>query len=133
VTGTIGGRAAVADDGAKERKQVFLAIVGFFAACLGVAGLALMRRGRRSEERSESIDTAEAPETSEPRGDDVPQLGAITHPLGHRLPVEEPDGKAAAEEPNASAQGKICPTCGVQYGAEAEFCGKDGTSLVLLN
>lgn len=31
------------------------------------------------------------------------------------------------------ARGKICPTCGERFDGAAEFCGKDGTQLVLLN
>ncbi len=31
------------------------------------------------------------------------------------------------------SRGKICPTCGDRFDGAASFCGKDGTSLVLLN
>ena len=30
-------------------------------------------------------------------------------------------------------RGKICPTCGDRFDGVADFCGKDGTQLVLLN
>jgi hypothetical protein len=30
-------------------------------------------------------------------------------------------------------RGKICPTCGTRYDGNAVFCGKDGTTLVLVN
>ncbi|HQY63334.1 MAG: hypothetical protein IPQ09_13520 [Myxococcales bacterium] len=33
----------------------------------------------------------------------------------------------------AGPKGKICPTCGSRYDGAAVFCGRDGTSLVLLN
>ncbi|HVJ94713.1 MAG TPA: hypothetical protein VM580_33230, partial [Labilithrix sp.] len=33
----------------------------------------------------------------------------------------------------AARRGKICPTCGERFDGNAEFCGKDGTMLVLLN
>lgn len=33
----------------------------------------------------------------------------------------------------ASSRGKICPTCGERFEGGADFCGKDGTQLVLLN
>ena len=32
-----------------------------------------------------------------------------------------------------ASRGKICPTCGDRFDGGAEFCGKDGTVLVLLN
>ena len=33
----------------------------------------------------------------------------------------------------AVGRGKICPTCGERFEGTADFCGKDGTQLVLLN
>ena len=42
--------------------------------------------------------------------------------------------KATAQKrPAVEPKGKICPTCGARYGGEAAFCGKDGTTLVLVN
>ena len=35
--------------------------------------------------------------------------------------------------PAAAARGKICPSCGGRFEGGVEFCGKDGTVLVLLN
>lgn len=35
--------------------------------------------------------------------------------------------------PVKAARGKICPSCGARFDGAATFCGKDGTSLVLLN
>lgn len=40
-------------------------------------------------------------------------------------------GKAARPAP--VSRGKICPTCGERFDGGADFCGKDGTQLVLLN
>ena len=39
----------------------------------------------------------------------------------------------ARPAPVKAARGKICPTCGARFDGAATFCGKDGTSLVLLN
>ncbi len=39
----------------------------------------------------------------------------------------------ASRGPVVEGKGKICPTCGTRYGGEADFCGKDGTALVLVN
>jgi len=48
--------------------------------------------------------------------------------------VPAPVFKATAQKPAAvEPKGKICPTCGARYGGEAIFCGKDGTTLVLVN
>jgi hypothetical protein len=39
----------------------------------------------------------------------------------------------ARSAPPPSKRGKICPTCGERFDGGADFCGKDGTQLVLLN
>ena len=47
-------------------------------------------------------------------------------------PVHAAMAQRAGSAPLAS-RGKICPTCGARFEGGAEFCGKDGTVLVLLN
>jgi hypothetical protein len=135
-TGTIGGRTAVADDKAHERKTTFLAIVVGLSLALGFAGLVLARRGRRSEAAEpagaagasvgESTDEEEDPSSE----DGVSAVEAPIPPVA----APAPPPKAAQVAPRkAASRGKICPTCGERYPAEAVFCGKDATSLVLLN
>lgn len=41
--------------------------------------------------------------------------------------------RAAKPPVSTGPKGKICPTCGTRYGGEATFCGKDGTTLLLMN
>lgn len=141
-TGTLGGRTAVGEDGARERKQAFVAIVIALAACLGLAGLILLRRGRRP--------AAAPPADAEPGPDSGPTppfddpAAASPEPApdaAHASHASPPDAAprpptpapvAAARRP-PKARGKICPTCGEHYPNEAVFCGKDGTQLVLIN
>jgi hypothetical protein len=144
--GTIGGRTAVGEDGARERKNTFVAIIGALAACLGFAALVLLRRGRRGD--------APAPAAAVDPGDDaapsVRPSGDGNGPFSRRIvPLDTPaaPGAAPAADPPPAAgpppkadprpaskpRGKICPTCGDHYPAEAMFCGKDGTQLVLIN
>ena len=47
-------------------------------------------------------------------------------------PVHAAMGQRSGAAPLAT-RGKICPTCGQRFEGGAEFCGKDGTVLVLLN
>lgn len=50
-------------------------------------------------------------------------------PSSGSLPAAGPAVAAAA----VPAVSKICPTCGLMYGTEAQFCGKDGSYLVQAN
>lgn len=122
-TGTIGGKTSVAEDTARERRRLFLAIVGAVAAVLSLTGLVLWRRGRKGAllaargngSTAGELEVGGAP-TSEPPA-----------------PAELPPTSSGAEATRAGKRGKICPTCGSRYGADAQFCGKDGTTLVLVN
>jgi LPXTG-motif cell wall-anchored protein len=104
----------VAEDTARGRKQAFVAIVAGIAAMLGLAGLVLWRRGHRArveaEQRTSEYDVP------------PPETTAEAAP-----PVVAPPASAPKKP------GKICPTCGGRYTSDDSFCGKDGTTLVLLN
>ena len=119
--GTIGGRTAVAEDAARARKVVFVTIVGGLAVALGFVGLVIARRGRRRDEPEEALD----PDPSPPSESEAPEGAAPASPAD--------PSPVAARPPRKVDRGKICPTCGDRYGGEAIFCGKDGTTLVLLN
>jgi hypothetical protein len=121
-TGTIGGRTAVAQDAAKERKVTFVAIVCATAASLAFVGLILVRRGTR---RPDPIE----PDGPSPSSGGVPPEDAAVSSGAPAAPAP-PAADAPARRP---PRGKICPTCGERYPNEATFCGKDATMLVLLN
>ncbi len=122
--GALGGRQAVAADSAKERKTLFLAIVGAVAATLAFAGLVLVRRGTRP---ADPIEADEAPPSSTAAGlDGEPGRGSPNPsegPLSGPAPAPAPPPAAV---PARKGRGKICPTCGERYPTEA-------TMLVLLN
>lgn len=109
-TGTIGGTETSAIGSARERKRLFLFIVGGVAAALAMGGLVLRRRGSRPASAPEEDALADEPAPS---------------PTAHQA-------SATAAVPQ-QAKGKICPSCGQRYSAESVFCGRDGTSLVRLN
>ena len=135
-TGTIGGRTAVADDLARQRKATFLAIAVGLSLALGFVGLVLVRRGRRPDTSTDEGDEGEAR-----RGDGAdeamassrvasPEQAATAELAGSPPP---PRDAAPAAPKKAASRGKVCPTCGDLYPSEALFCGKDATSLVLAN
>ncbi|WP_437621752.1 hypothetical protein [Sorangium sp. So ce1151] len=128
-TGTIGGRTTAGEDLGRQRKNLFVAIVGGVAACLGFAGLVLLRRGRRR-----AGGDLEGPASTGGVSGEGGSAGAEEAPASVGAPIA--GGATVAEapvQPGARARGKICPTCGELYPGEAMFCGKDGTQLVLIN
>jgi hypothetical protein len=141
-TGTIGGRDAIAEDAARERKFTFVAIVVALAAVLGFVGLVLVRRGRRAEATAKPEDPLSdglsppspavlAPPSPAPPGTDAPPSPETS--LTAEDPAALPRAPSARRAKKPAERGKICPICGERYGAEAMFCGKDATKLVLLN
>jgi len=63
----------------------------------------------------------------------APGAGAATD---NKLQVAAPPvlvKRVVKRKKSAAPRGKICPTCGERYGAEAAYCGKDSTKLVPLN
>ncbi|MDI1482787.1 hypothetical protein [Polyangium sp. y55x31] len=125
-TGAVGGAKGVADDVGRERKQTFVAIVIGLAFALGFAGLVLMRRGRRPAEpdpETEAVLNEEAQAEAEAKAETEAEAEAPKA----QAPARSAPTRAAAPS------GKVCPTCGERYGAEAQFCGADGTTLVPLN
>ncbi len=125
--GSIGGATGVASDAAKQRKTTFVVIVFGIAACLGFIGLILARRGKHAP--TESMVPSERMTESGPASssESAPEsLGAGAEGAVASRAVEPEVGVRPPK-------GKICPTCGERYRAEATYCGKDATQLVPLN
>ena len=210
---SLGAGEGRVEDRARERRVLFLAIIGAVLLGLGVVAVVLVRRARRAraltreaEERhearvqqaldrrrrreaehaaqqrahEESVAAARAASTraaatqgraemlcpscgrEQPAGTSFcPHDGAPLAPSSKALsrgggicPVCNkgfgpevtvcPDDKEellpspmhaaiVQRAPAAASRGKICPTCGGRFEGSADFCGKDGTVLVLLN
>ncbi|AUX48319.1 hypothetical protein SOCE26_098530 [Sorangium cellulosum] len=133
--GTIGGRTTAGEDVARQRKNLFVAIVGGVAACLGFVGLILLRRGRRSAagELEGPTSAGVGGSGGEGAADAAGERNGAGVEEGPESSGASPEAAAAPVRPAPQARGKICPTCGEHYPGEAMFCGKDGTQLVPLN
>lgn len=155
---SLGAGEGTVEDRSKTRRWVFIGIIGGVLALLGVLAVVLLGRSRRAAalvrdatERHE----AEVAEVLERR-----RVREEQHAVQKRAHEESVAAAAAARAklvlprsapqpatggPGAPAaapgapsdpppkRGKICPTCGDRFDGVADFCGKDGTQLVLLN
>jgi hypothetical protein len=149
----VGGQAAAVDDGARDRRMSFIAVVVGAAAALALAALVLLRRnkGKRDDAEPQSVPGA-APLVAlydRPAADDpmrcpqcrevyaassafCPVDGAPLVPAP-RARVSSPRLPPASVAPTDAAVAKVCPTCGGRYDEASAFCGKDGTQLVAVN
>jgi len=100
----VGARSALIDTTARRRRTLFIWAVATLAGLLGI-GAYLAARVRR---------------------DRVP----IQSPI---QPEAEISTYSVSEVQSPATTAYICPVCGMQYGQDSQFCGKDGASLVPIN
>jgi uncharacterized Zn-finger protein len=117
-TGSLGGGASVAEDGARKRKWIFAGVVGSLATFLAVAGLALLRRGGRKR-LAPADDDADRPASGRAQASVRSEPGRPRQ----RLDVSEMGRAGAAMEVR-------CPVCGKTFPSGALYCPHDGTRLV---
>lgn len=106
-SGSIGTRSAVTQEDNRTLTRSLAAIVGLVLLAGAAAAWILVRRHRGRA-------TAGA-------GDVVPMRGASDPFVG---------GRSSAPSVPPVPRAKICPVCGTQFDASAEYCGLDGAVLV---
>jgi hypothetical protein len=129
---SIGGGVGHVEDRARERRMMFLAIIGAVLVVLGVVAVLLVRRSRRAKAL---LDEAEA------RHDlrvqqvlDRRRRREVEHAAQMRAHEESVAAARAAEraqaesEPKVSA-GMVCGTCGREQPRGVAFCPHDGARL----
>ena len=143
-TGSIGGADARAEDTAKQRRVLFIAIVGGLALVLGAIALVFARRQKRAkalEERAEEayeerVREAELERATKKSAHDA----AVT---AHHESVKRAQEAQAREGARRSARAAesgaprwrrrrkmVCPTCRREYPMTSTFCPQDATKLV---
>ena len=155
----VGGERTAAEGDAADRRTSFLAVVVGAAAALALAALVILRKNRRPPvvERPSAVPAAPAPLVAlydRPAEDDpmrCPQCREVFPPGDVFCPT---DGVPLIPAPRARVSlartptppalgggraevrvegGKVCPTCGSRYEETSQFCGRDGTQLVVVN
>jgi Na+-transporting methylmalonyl-CoA/oxaloacetate decarboxylase gamma subunit len=152
---SIGAGEGRVEDRSKTRRWVFLGVIGAVLVVLGILAAVLRGRSRRAAalvreatERHEA-EVAEVLERRRVREEQHaiqkraheesvaaaaaararPKVQLASPELGSGGPA----GASPAPPGTPQKRGKICPTCGDRFDGAADFCGKDGTQLVLLN
>lgn len=144
---SLGAGESHVEDRSRQRRLLFMAIIGALLLALGAAMFFVMRRARRAKallDRAEEQHQARVGEVLERRRrreeEHAAQMRAHLESLAaaraapaQGSPQTELPSSAAPAPQGAPARGKICPRCGERFDASAEFCGRDGAQLVLVN
>lgn len=158
---SIGAGEGRVEDRAKTRRWVFIGIIGAVLVVLAVLAAILRGRSRRAaalEREATERHEAEVAEVlarrkireeqhaAQKRAHEesvaaaaAARARAKVQIVSEQAPPREagampyPAPAAIAMSAAAPKRGKICPTCGDRFDGAADFCGKDGTQLVLLN
>ena len=149
---SLGAGEGRVEDRAKSRRYAFIGIVAGVLVLLAVVAALLARRAKRAKDLEEAAESRhgerlrDALERKRMREEEhAAQQRAHEESLRNRELQKQraiEAARAAQAAAAASAQvaqarprkrGKICPTCGERSDGTSDFCGKDGTALVLLN
>jgi hypothetical protein len=138
-TGSIGAGDARAEDTAKQRRQLFIAIVGGLALALGAAAVVFARRQKRAtalekdaEEDYEERLRLKDLERANKRSAHDAAVRAHQESLTRAQEAARGAAQREAESRAASVGGQrmLCPTCRREYPKTSTFCPQDATKLV---
>lgn len=135
----VSAKTAVLDQSARNRRLVFVGVIGALAVCLAIAALWVglgKRRGRRSPDSTLGGQGGGAAEAA--GGGVCPICGQGFESGVTVCPVHDEElvpRAAAGTLPSVAPASvrRICPVCGTIYGNEHQFCGNDGAALVPIN
>jgi len=131
-TGSIGASDSRAEDGARRRRAIFIAIVGGLTLVLGFVafiGARRARRGRVVERAAEEAHADKMREHEEQKRRREEQHAAQTR--AHQESLARAQQAAAAMAAHGAASGPMfCPSCRREYPPGSTFCPFDSNRLV---
>jgi hypothetical protein len=126
---SIGGGEVKAEDGARRRRMIFIAIVAGSALVLGVLALVFSRRAKRAKVLEEELDDRHAERVAEV----LARKRAKADAHAAQLRAHEESVTRAKQAARAAVGTMFCPTCRREYPPPAgNFCPQDATRLVEL-
>jgi hypothetical protein len=133
---TIGGADTKAEDGARKRRNLFIAIVGSLAVVLGVLALVYMRRQKRATQMEREQDERHAERVRDVEERNRAKANAHAAQMrAHEESVQRAKAVVAQQTAKRAAAATpgtmVCPTCRREYPPPAgSFCPQDATKLV---
>jgi len=131
-TGSIGASGSRAEDGARQRRIVFISVVAGLAAVLGVVAYVAARRarkGREVERTAEQVHSERMREHEAQKRQREEQHA--TQLRAHHESVARAQQAAAAMAAHGAASGPMfCPSCRREYPPGSTFCPFDSNRLV---
>lgn len=134
-TQSLGAGDTSVEDHSKQRKVMFLAIIGALLAALVVAGVVVMRRTRKAkelalaaEERHETRVREVLERRRQREAEHAAQMRAHEDSVrAHQRALAEP---AVVPAPTPRRAELVCASCGREMEPGTSFCPNDGTPLV---
>jgi hypothetical protein len=131
-TESIGASDSRAEDGARRRRAIFIAVVAGLTLVLGVVaviGARRARKGRRVEQAAEEVHAEKMREHEEQKRHREEQHAAQTR--AHHESVARAQQAAAQMAARGAASGPMfCPSCRREYPPGSTFCPFDSNRLV---
>jgi rubrerythrin len=131
-TQSIGATDVHAEDGARKRRTVFIAVIGGLTAMLAVVAYVGLRRARRGRQLAEAAEEQHAERLRE--FDDQKREREEKHAAqmrAHLESVKKAQEAAAAMAARGGAAGPVfCPSCRREFPGQTTFCPFDSNRLV---
>jgi hypothetical protein len=130
---SVGARSTVIEDDSGRRRTLFVGVVGGAALLLGIMGLVLVRRSRRSPPSTRSAPRAAPPPPAAPaapRGTFCPTCREEYAPDAQFCPRDGNRVVPLQQATNPLSAGSVCPICGQGFDPGVAVCPKHDEPLV---